>query len=463
MSWLLRALVLADVIFASLALWEQPRMGDDWNFAWILADTGSLWKFLVESYLDSSGRLLPYALVGLALSSETASRVFQLLAVPCFLVFAVCAHYLATGTIPRPGRAEGSTWLLTAAVLWLGLPVVSDTIVQTTGATAYLWSPTAGLALLCLFRNARDRVIAGQVDSGGWAVRIGWFVAGLVVGMGHEQLFAGMVVVLAGWGWLLWRDGQLRFVPVEAWCGIAGLILGTMILVAAPGNYARLEAPQNEGVGIASMLLRYGMYLGGAYFGLGTGDTGRALWLGILVIALSGVLTLNGDRGKEAGIWLAASLATLAPMLPLVTFASPRTTMLAATFLVIAVLTIFPRKPGSGAPAGIMSSLVAFSLAMLVLIDGFVGWAANRSLAMEMTARVKIVQVAAAEGRKEVFVPYLATVPSRLTYMLNPEHDAEFVRKLAGRHGLATGRHDDSPAAPRPQTLNSLKALKKSF
>ena len=181
------------------------------------------------------------------------------------------------------------------------------------------------------------------------------------------------------------------------------------------------------------------------------------------MIALSGVLTLNGDRGKEAGIWLAASLATLAPMLPLVTFASPRTTMLAATFLVIAVLTVFPRKPGSGAPAGIMSSLVAFSLAMLVLIDGFVGWAANRSLAMEMTARVKIVQVAAAEGRKEVFVPYLATVPSRLTYMLNPEHDAEFVRKLAGRHGLATGRHDDSPAAPRPQTLNSLKALKKSF
>jgi len=462
MIWLLRALIVAGVGLVSLAIWEQPKIADDWYLAWRLADNGSYWAYVVQNYVGWSGRVLPFLISGIALSSETARKVFQLLTVPCFLLYSAFAYYLATGTIPRLGRAGGRHWLLLAAVLWLGAPVASETIVQTTGSIAYLWPAAAGLALLCLFREARDRAHQGQQVSGGWGVRVGLLLAGIVVGTGNEQLFAGMAVVLAGWGWLLWHGGRLRYLPPECWFGLAGLILGALILVAAPGNYIRLGRPQNEGVAILSMLARYGMYLGGAYFGLGAGDAGRALWLGIAVIALGGVFAVNGDRGKEAGIWVAGSLATLAPMLPLVNFASPRTTFLPVTFLVIAVLTAFPRKSDSGRPSA-ASWLVAFSMAMLVAIDGLVGWAANRALAVEMAARIKIVQAAAAEGRNEVVVPYFATVPSRLTAMFNPQLDAEFVGILARRYGLANGRHDDSATAPRPQTLNTLKALKNRF
>ena len=185
-----------------------------------------------------------------------------------------------------------------------------------------------------------------------------------------------------------------------------------------------------------------------------------ALWMGMGLIALSGVFTVQGYRGKEACLWIAGSLATLAPMLPLVNIASPRTTFLAATFLLIAVTTAFPRTSTSEDSPSATSLLVAYAFAMLVAIDGFVGWTANRSVAQEIDAREKLIQIAAAEGRKEVAVPYLATIPSRLTYMLNPEHDAQFIHKLAAYYGVPRAYHDGSAAAPKPHTLNSLKALK---
>ena len=463
MLWLLRVLIIAGVGLVGLAIWAQPRVADDWYLAWHLVDSGSFWNFEVEMYQGWGGRVLPFMMAGLVLSSETATFAFKLLTVPCFFLLSACAYYLATGVALRFGRGEWGNFLLMTAVLWLGVPVASDTIIQTTGACAYLWPAAAGFVLLCLFRKARDRAHLGQVESGGWHIRIGWLVAGIVVGTGNEQLFAGMAVVLVGWGWMLWQNGRLRYLPREAWWGLAGLIVGTLIMIAAPGNYIRLGAAENGGGGLFSMLVRFAMYLGGAYFGLGTGDVGRTLWMGIAVIALSGTLTLAEGRSREAGIWMAGSLATLAPMFPLVNFASPRTTFLAVIFLVIAAMIVFPRKTGTDTPTPAVSWLVAFIMATLVLFDGFVGWAANRSLSVEMAARKNIIQAAAADGRKEVVLPYLATIPSRLTFMVPPQYDAKFITVLASRNGLANARYDESVSAPKPQTLNSLKSLKNSF
>lgn len=436
-------------------------MADDWYFQWQIAQAGTFWEYFAQYYVGWSGRVVQTSLIWLAVSTEISRQIFQILTVVCFLLFSAAAYYLGTGQAPLWRRAEWHPWLLTAALLWLGLPVVNETIVQTTGAATYLWPSAMGLGVLCLFRAARDRAEMGQVTSGGWGLRLGWFVAGAVVGACNEQLFAGMVTVLFGWGIALWRVGKLRSIPGEAWFGLAGLAIGALLLVAAPGNYARLLQPQNENVSLISMLIRFGLYVGGAYFSLGTGDAGRSLWLGIAVVALSGVFTPRGTRGRDAAIWCAASLATLGPMLPLVNFAAPRTTFLPVTFLFIAALTAFPRKADSERAAA--SWLVGFAIAMLLVIDGLVGWTANRSLKMEMASRIRIIESAAASGQKEVVVPYLATIPSRLTAMLNPEHDAEFVSKLARWYGLNDGRHDDSATAPRPQTLNTLKALKNSF
>lgn len=463
LRWLLTALIVGGVLLGGLAIWAQPKVGDDWGLIWSLADAGSLWRFVTKLYLTSGGRLFAYTLAGLAISNETATGIFKVLTVACFLLFSGCVFYLGTSNLPFRTKESARHWLLVAGVLWLGLPVVSDTVVQITGACVYLWPATMGLLFLCFFHRAQVAVRQGVVAASNWAKNIGWLAAGLVTGTCNEQLFAGLVVILFGYGWLLWRDGLLRQLSPAAWWGVAGFILGTLVLVAAPGNYARLDAEGWSSVGVVSMLVRYGMYLGGAYFALGTGDSGRALWMGIAVIALSGTLELGGNRCKEAGIWIAGSLATLTPMLPLVNIASPRTTFLAATFLLIAAVIAFPRKTNHVAPVTATGWLIAYAFAMLVGIDGFVGWVANRAVARETEARENMMQTAAAEGKREAVVPHLATIPSRLTYMLNPDHDAKFVRKLGRFYGLDNSRLDDSATAPKPRSINSLKSMKIAF
>lgn len=456
--------VLASLGLLFMAVWTQPLMADDWYLTWYLADYGSIPNFVSEMYLRWGGRVLPFALAGLALSSEAASQVFKLLTVPCFLLLSGSICYLANGIVPGRGmsRSDLNRLLLVTALLWLGLPVPGETMIQVTGAAAYLWPATAGLFMLCLLRRARDLAYAEILPDVSLIARVSWLVMGIVIGTGNEQLVAAMTIVVTGWGWILWRDGRLRHLPPQAWWGVAGLLIGTAILVVAPGNYVRLGV-QVGSSGLLSTIFRFVLYLGGAYFGLGTGDLGRALWLGICLIVLTGAIAPFGRRRTEAGIWLVASLGTLGAMLPLVNYASPRTTFLAVSCLVVASMTLWPQRADAQASQSNASALLVLAVWMLVFMDGFAGWTANRSLALEMSSRLAIIRAAAACGQESVDVPYLATSPSRLTFLLTPEHDSAFVTSMAVRMGVPRGRHDTSESAPKPLSLNPLKALKNSF
>ena len=60
--------------------------------------------------------------------------------------------------------------------------------------------------------------------------------------------------------------------------------------------------------------------------------------------------------------------------------------------VVIAAMTAFPRKHDAGESPSPASWVLAYAMAMLVVIDGLAGWEANRSLAAEMDARCRSVQ-----------------------------------------------------------------------
>jgi len=238
---------------------------------------------------------------------------------------------------------------------------------------------------------------------------------------------------------------------------LTGFLLGFLVLIIAPGNYERLatyEAPD-----FISRLLKYFLYLAGAYFSGGSGNLGTSLVLGSVIIMLAGSFKAINLIKRDSFVWFGASLSSLAPMIFAVDFTSSRTTFMATIFLLIGIKSLVKREHGVSS-SNILMSYIPILCCLLVIVDSFVGWASNRSLAREVENRMQIIELSIQANKKEIIVPYFTTIPSRQTFMLKPNHDQEYLDIMAEHFEVTFIRHDNSEGAPKPNTLHPLKALR---
>ena len=256
------------------------------------------------------------------------------------------------------------------------------------------------------------------------------------------------------------------------------------VLVCAPGNYARMAKIASPSV--FEVIERMVLYVPGAFFELGTGTTGKNIWLvGLVFILLHlgvrGVPDEMPERLKRGGFWWIISLCSLLVMAPATNFISPRTSFFAIIFLFIGFAAMTRRAPSMaadprGAPNGAtdltqmerewhfaLSTAVLLILACLVLVEAVAGLISNAAVASEFERRIEIVERAkrstANADSSPIRVPFIATQPAALTYIQSPGHDREFLANWGRRIGRPIV-HDVSEGAPLPNSFKPLKAIK---
>jgi hypothetical protein len=235
LSWLLLALLALGLFWLHQA---TPTWGDDWHRT-LPVDLGNLSDRLAWEYRSWTGRL-SVLLVTYVLFWQYPGGwlLFNLLNTAVFLALVWGIARAATG-----GRSLQQPMLLAFIVIaiWFGTESFGEAVLWKTGAIAYLWTATAALWLIQPFVT----LLAGgetpeETRARRWALP--W--AYLALAMSLENLSAAMLAFMALA--LLAAHRRGRRLPLSMTLAMLGQVLGSAILLLAPGNFARFRM-QDDG------------------------------------------------------------------------------------------------------------------------------------------------------------------------------------------------------------------------
>lgn len=251
-----------------------PLISDDYTYLMLYPTTqplSSVWDVCVSQYnhyMQWGGRTVGlwleqfFLLLGKGWFNPVNAAAF------CLLAY-VCAK-LAVGR--RPVHP-----LLLAVVLGLLVhfnPCFGAVNLWVSGVFSYLTPLLLGLCFLVPYRLQLD----GPLPWGRGAA-LGMFFAGVLAGWGNENTSGA--VLLAALAFLILFRLLLRRVPLWAFCGAGGCLAGFLLLMLAPGQWARNGTlPEDSNTLLTKLLVRlmnathtlkaYGLWLvvlfGAAYF-----------------------------------------------------------------------------------------------------------------------------------------------------------------------------------------------------
>lgn len=133
--------------------------------------------------------------------------------------------------------------ILAAAGLltWLSLPHFGEVAVWKSGSTVYLWSAVPALIFLLPYNLVLKKNL---IPTPYYLVPM--FLLGLIAGCSVENLSVTVTLLTGAITFYLYKKNR----PMHwAAAGSLGSLIGTIILIAAPGNYVRYDV-QGEGKGI---------------------------------------------------------------------------------------------------------------------------------------------------------------------------------------------------------------------
>lgn len=232
------------VLLALLALglfWlhqATPTWGDDWHRT-LTVDLGTLRERLVWEYQSWTGRLSVLFLTYVLFWQYPGGwLLFNLLNTAVFiaLVYGIAVQAAGSGALRRPALLG-----FIVIALWFGTASFGEAVLWKTGAIAYLWPATAALWLIPPFITL---LACGECPPESrlrrWALPWAYFFLAISLEnlSAAMAVFMGMALVAARW--------QGLRPPLSMHLAWLGQMLGSAVLLLAPGNFARYRI-QDDG------------------------------------------------------------------------------------------------------------------------------------------------------------------------------------------------------------------------
>lgn len=222
--------------------------GDDYVYSFLYQTHSRLSSFsdIVESqykhYYIWGGRSVVHAIAQVLLFTDDAiwMDVINSIAFVGFIL-AMYFHITAKRVI------NTSLLFIIFALTWILQPAFAETSLWITGSANYLWGTLIILLFLLPYRLYRNRAVS-------MGKQIIYFVTmllgGVVAGWTNENTAAAMLIMIVFF--ILYYRYLHYSIPLWMYSGLLGATIGYIIMIAAPGNFARAE-----GTSISAFLILY--------------------------------------------------------------------------------------------------------------------------------------------------------------------------------------------------------------
>ena len=242
------SLLFVFAIVLSLNL-IYPFMSDDYVFRFVwhgeyssmfatdpdypqerIDDAGDVLRSLHSKYFTWGGRMITWTLA--YIFANLPEIVFDLLNSLVFLIFLSLLTMMGTKTFSL--RELNPRWPMIAfLLLWGSSAMFTDSYLWMSGSVGYLWPLTAQAAFLFVYVRRFWRT---ETEGFNGAFM---FLLGMIAGWSNENTGAVTILAVALLLRRFWRGGGA--IRPYVW-GLVGACLGYGLLMAAPGNFARMAS-----------------------------------------------------------------------------------------------------------------------------------------------------------------------------------------------------------------------------
>jgi hypothetical protein len=229
----------------------HPLFGDDWMYSMLpnsserIKSFGDILHTQYEHYFTWGGRSVVHVIAQSLLLSGTA--VGDLLNSLAYVGFTLVIYYICN----QSNTIRPSLLLVINLLIWFFQPAFGSTILWITGSANYLW----GTFIILLFLTPYIKYVYKSEEKNNPLKAILMFPFGIIAGWTNENMAVAlifMIIVL-----LFFYKARINKIPTWAIMGAIGAIIGCIFMVAAPGNYFRMNAILSESASETPFIVIY--------------------------------------------------------------------------------------------------------------------------------------------------------------------------------------------------------------
>lgn len=284
-----------------------PLAADDFAYSFVFGSPEKISSFtdVLKSqwlhYFNWGGRSVVHFIVQTFL--WWGKPIFNILNSIVFVMYIYLISFFAFG------RKSTIGFICSLLIVWFTLPVIGSIIFWLTGSCNYLWGMTLVFLFMyryykCILNEENQISLQNRKDSLLWIIP--WFLYGIIAGWCNENT-SGMGILVC---FLLTLYKYKKSKKIFKWqiFGIIGSILGFVLMILAPGNYARADAFDTSPNPIKRLM--DGFIRADAKTFMAEGIYGVIFFLFLFTYLFMVIIpTIDKERKLIGGIWFVGALA----------------------------------------------------------------------------------------------------------------------------------------------------------